>query len=422
MTNLLKHRYFTLIFSKIFLASSVGNVLEFYDFATYGFLMPVMAHLFFPAENSFSSLLMSCGAFAISFLARPAGGLLFGYIGDFYGRKIAFSSSLILMAIATTAIGALPTYQEIGLLAPIALILCRLVQGLCLGGEFSGSLIFATEHFRHKKYGACFITGTITSAGVGGWFLSSLICTVSTKLPHPYSWRVPFLLGSIVGVLGYYIRRAISEPPIKLQPASKSLQKVIKLERVTALSIVGIGILMGGIFYGIHIFPNGFLPTHFPSISHVQALMYTSIGIGVYMLSLPFMGILADCTSPTKCMKFFAFLTILLAYPIIHFLISGEAFSIIISETLASVILAGFMAPATAVMSQSFLPSFRHRMVSFNYNVGASLVGGFTPMIFLLLTENLKLLYGPSLYIAFCGIIGCLSSYYLGKKSNSIKV
>lgn len=223
MNNHFKKNYIRLLFSKIFLSASFGNILEFYDFATYGFLIPIMAPLFFPAENPITSLLMASGAFAISFLARPIGGILFGYIGDFYGRKVAFSLSLIVMAMATTLIGILPTYEKIGLLSPFLLIFCRLVQGLCLGGEFSGSLIFATEHLSQQRHGSAFVTGTITSAGVGGWFLSSIVCTVTSNLSQPYSWRIPFLLGAVVGVLGYYIRRSTIEPPVHLLAPSENL-------------------------------------------------------------------------------------------------------------------------------------------------------------------------------------------------------
>jgi MFS family permease len=187
---------------------------------------------------------------------------------------------------------------------------------------------------------------------------------------------------------------------------------------LTAFSIAGIGALMGGLFYGLHIFPNSFLPTHFPSISHAQALKYTSIGIGIYMFFLPLMGWVADRISHTKCMQLFAFLTILLSYPIIYFLMSGKVFYIILSEALASILLAGFMAPATFVMAQSFLPSFRHRLVSFSYNLGASLIGGLTPIVFLFLTETLNLLYGPGIFIALCGVIGLFSSYCLGRKTD----
>lgn len=383
MNNLNKNGNIRFLFSKIFLSSSLGNVLEFYDFATYGFLIPIMAPLFFPAENPINSLLMACGAFAISFLARPIGGFLFGYIGDKYGRKITFSLSLIFMAIATTLIGILPTYNQVGILAPLLLVSCRLVQGLCMGGEFSGSLIFATEHLNQQSRNGALITGSITSAGVGGWFLSSIICTFCVNLGQSYSWRIPFLVGAVVGIIGYYIRCSTPESPVQLLTPPENLWKTLKSEWLTAGSIAGIGALMGGLFYGLHIFPSSFLPAHFPSISHAQALECTSIGIGVYMVFLPFMGWFADHIGLTKCMQLFTFLTILLSYPIIFLLMSGSFFFIIISEILTSILLAGFMAPATFVMAQSFLPSFRHRLVSFSYNLGASLLGGLTPGIFL---------------------------------------
>jgi len=420
MKNDKKSRKIKLLSSNVFLSSAIGNTLEFYDFATYGFLMPIMAPLFFPATNPINSLLMACGVFAISFLARPIGGLVFGYIGDIYGRKIAFSYSLILMAITTALIGILPTYEKVGVLSPLLLICCRIMQGFCMGGEFSGSLIFAGEHMSQYYRGSAFITSSITAAGVGGWFLSSVVCSFSLSLNlHSLSWRIPFLLGAIVGIIGYYVR-STPESPVPLLGSFTCTWKIGKIGWLTAASVAGIGSLMGGIFYGLHIFPNSFLPAHFPSISHVRALQCTTIGIAAYMIFLPLIGWLSDYIKHTKIMQLFAFLTIIFSYPIIILLMTGNFFSIILSEILASFVLAGFMAPATYVMSQSFIPSIRYRLVSLSYNLGACLVGGLTPGIFLFLTENLNYLYGPGAYLAICGSIGLASSYFLDSQINNL--
>lgn len=401
---------------RVFMSTSIGNVLEFYDFATYGFLIPIMAPLFFPTSNPINSLLLAFSVFAISFIVRPVGGIIFGYIGDTYGRKKAFSSSLILMASATSIIGVLPVYEKIGILSPILLILCRLMQGLCLGGEFSGSLIFASEHIiRASAKRPSFITACITAAGVSGWFLSSLICSLCININlFSLSWRIPFLLGSTVGIVGYYIRRSLPDSPVELN-RSVNIWAIIKSEWLTVISIASIGALMGGIFYGIQIFPNSFLPTHFPFISHVTALRCTTFGIGVYMVFLPFMGYVADIIGHTKLMKLFCYLSIFLSFPILFLLFSGDVAFILLAEFLASFTLAGFMAPATFVMTQNFLPVVRYRLVSFSYNLGASLIGGLTPIMFLFLLENIKSFYAPGIYIIICSLFGLYASYYLEK-------
>lgn len=401
--------------SNVFISASIGNILEFYDFATYGFLMPVMAPLFFPSSNPITSLLLAFGVFAVSFIVRPLGGIIFGYMGDIYGRKIAFSLSLIFMAATTTIIGLLPTYEVAGIIAPCVLILCRLVQGICLGGEFSGSLIYASEHARQREHNSAFVTASVTAAGVSGWFLSSLVCSSALNLELAFSsWRIPFLLGSFVGIVGYYIRRSLPESPVLLSNSS-NIWQIAKSERYTMMSIASIGVLMGGLFYGLHIFPNSYLPTNYFYISKVTALHCTSVGIGAYMVLLPPMGLIADKIGHIKHMKIFSFLTVLLSYPIIYLMMSGQIGYILISEIMGSFILAGFMASATFVMTLHFLPSVRYRLVSLSYNIGASLIGGFTPGIFLFLIEHYHSASGLAIFLLLCGLAGFVASYHFGR-------
>ena len=404
---------------RVFLASSMGNTLEFYDFSTYGLMMSVMAPLFFPAKDPMNSLLIACAVFAISFIVRPLGGIFFGYIGDKYGGKNSFSLSLILMALSTSAIGFLPVYEDVGILSPILLIVCRLIQGLCIGGEFSGSLIYASEHFDKSNTKPAFITGCITAAGVSGWFLSSLVCYLSLEIALPFSsWRLPFLLGSIVGFIGYYVRRSL--PNASISPHQKlKITLSLKKETPTILSVAGIGAVMGGLFYGFHIFPNTYLPTHFQSISQSQALQYTCFGIGVYMVFLPISGWISDKVGHLKFMKFFSVLTFILASLIFSLILSESPKLILLAEFLASIILAGYMAPATYVMTQSFASGIRYRLASFSYNLGASVIGGLTPSILLILSTHSESNYLPGLFISSCGVIGIFSSSYLRKKLHS---
>ncbi len=406
---------------RIFLAASFGNILEFYDFSTYGLMMSVMAPLFFPASDPMMSLLMACGAFSASFIVRPLGGLVFGYIGDQYGGKASFSLSLILMALSTSAIGLLPVYDDIGIVSPLLLILCRVIQGICIGGEFSSSLIYASEHFNRKQSHPAFITGCITAAGVSGWFLSSLIGYLSIESSLPFaSWRLPFLLGSCVGFFGFYVRQSLPDT-VLTKPKDLNNFKIIKTEIPGILSIASIGIVMGILFYGFHIFPSSYLPTKFPSISHSQVLQYTSFGIGIYMLFLPLSGWISDKLGHLRVMKIFSYLTILVASLIFSFILSGVPKLILCAEFLASFILAGYMAPATYIMTQSFSDGIRYRLVSLSYNLGASLVGGLTPSILLFFISSYGSFYLPGLFIAACGIAGVLSSHYFEKRFAGIK-
>jgi MHS family proline/betaine transporter-like MFS transporter len=154
--------------TKVITASMVGNALEFYDFSLYGFFAPILSTLFFPSDNSLVSLIQALGVFALGFMTRPIGAIIFGHIGDKLGRKKALSYSVLLMSIPTMAIGLLPTFEQIGIWAPLLLVFCRLCQGLCAGGEYNGSALFALEHNPENKRG--FIGGLLTSASEG-WAL-----------------------------------------------------------------------------------------------------------------------------------------------------------------------------------------------------------------------------------------------------------
>src|SRR3979409_116474 len=198
------------------LAGAIGNVLEWYDFALYGYFAPVFAALFFPSNSPSVSLISAFGVFAVGFLARPLGAMLFGYWGDTLGRRKALAWSILLMAIPTCLVGLLPPYDTMGVIAPIALTLCRFPQGLSVGGEFTGSAIFLVEHAAASQRGyvgswASFSAqiGALLGSGMG-----ALIASILTdEALHQWGWRVPFVMGSVIAVAGWYLRTRVPESP-----------------------------------------------------------------------------------------------------------------------------------------------------------------------------------------------------------------
>src|ERR1700730_8345250 len=192
------------------LAGIAGNVMEWYDFTVYGYFAAVIGRQFFPAEDPISSLLAAFGVFAAGFLMRPFGSLVFGHIGDKIGRKAALMASVILMAVSTFLIGLLPTYQQIGITAPVLLVLLRLVQGLSVGGEYTTSAIFLVERSNpgHRgflgsfgPFGAC--GGVLLGSAVG----DAITTILDQTSVNGWGWRLPFILGISVGLSGLYIRR-----------------------------------------------------------------------------------------------------------------------------------------------------------------------------------------------------------------------
>ena len=210
----------------VILAGLVGNVMEWFDFAVYGYFAVIIGTQFFPSENPSVSLIAAFGAFAAGFLVRPLGGLVFGRIGDLVGRKRAMMLSVMAMAVPTVLIGLLPTYQTIGIAAPILIVVLRIIQGLSVGGEYTSSLIFLAEHAKpgHRArtafWGMWGATAGILLGSAIGAFISGIL--TEEQLLN-WGWRIPFLFGSLIAVTGYFIRKKIhadspactSKAPIK---------------------------------------------------------------------------------------------------------------------------------------------------------------------------------------------------------------
>ena len=205
---------------KILFASCVGNMLEMFDFYIYAVFFDIIASTFFPTENKMLSLFISVGGFGVGFIMRPVGALIFGYCGDIFGRKNTLSFTLILMTFPTFLIGILPSYAEIGIIAPFIVISGRLIQGLCYGGELNGAFIFVLEHTPKNKGLA---SGLLISSCVFGVLISTILSHI-TQLPGmpSWAWRIPFWIGGIVGVVGYSIRKNLVESEEFLRAFSKN--------------------------------------------------------------------------------------------------------------------------------------------------------------------------------------------------------
>src|SRR5262252_7262991 len=199
---------------KVIAAGMIGNVLEWYDFAIYGYFATQIGREFFPHEDAIAQLLAAFGVFAIGYLMRPIGGAIVGHIGDTFGRRAALTFSVAAMAIPTFLMGLLPGYHSIGLLAPIGLTLLRIVQGLSVGGEYTSSMVFLVEHAPEGRRGlmgalagAGATVGILLGSAVGAAFAASM----STAALDAWGWRIPFLLGLAVGIAGYILRRYVLE-------------------------------------------------------------------------------------------------------------------------------------------------------------------------------------------------------------------
>jgi MHS family proline/betaine transporter-like MFS transporter len=390
-------------FNKNPLLVLIGNLLEFYDLGVFGFLSVIITPLYFQCDNGITSLFASAGVFAIGFFMRPIGAIVFGYIGDRFGRRVCLSRTILLMAVPTTLISLLPTYDQIGLAAPIILILCRLLQGFCTGGEYNNAAIYLLENGNADKKGL--ISGVMVASSILGFLLASLIASIVISFPEysNWSWRLPFLLGALIGVVGYYLRKSqIQEPNFYSSLNQKSTSKEFYVNRKNIVVTICIGWLAGTLSLSL----VGYMPSYLTSILHLslsEASLVNNIGLVVYIFLLPFFGLLSDQWGHQRVMVWGTLSTIFLSYPFFHLLSAGFVYS---GQIGLAVLAAMFLGPMHAYMLKLFPPSFRCRGISSAFSIGVGMLGGTAPFISAILLNKIGINEAPALYYIISGIFG----------------
>ncbi len=378
--------------NKIILASVFGNALEFYDFTLYGVFAAIIANQYFPGGNETSKLLYSLAAFAVGFFTRPIGAVLFGHLGDRYGRKNALSLSILLMGIPTCLISISPSYQQVGIAASIFIFMCRLLQGVFTGGEYNGAAIFAIEHVGKKCPG--FIGGLITGSCVIGATLATFMgaCTQMPGMPY-WAWRVPFLVGGLISLVGYFIRRKIGETPefIALEEQNKLsriplFKAFISRPRSCLISFM-LGGLNGALSYTMFGFLNIYL-SRYLGIPMSIAMQLNLIGLLVFMLGAPFMGYLLDLLGHLRFFNFAICGIMTLAVPIFIAISTKNTVLIIVGQILLGLSTASIAGSGHAVMQALFPVADRYSGIAFNFSLGMALLGGMTPIIYVSMIEK----------------------------------
>jgi MHS family proline/betaine transporter-like MFS transporter len=370
-------------------AGVIGNVLEWYDFALFGFFAPVISGLFFPSEDRLASLLATYGVFAIGFLMRPVGGAIFGHIGDRVGRKKALELSVILMAVPTTLVGALPSYHRIGIIAPIILTLVRMLQGASVGGELIGSMSFLGEHSPPGRRG---LLGSWTSSSaIGGVLIGSGVAALVTRALSPddlmaWGWRVPFLCGFLVGLAGLWLRQGIEESPsfteaaeageVARSPVSEALRRNFG----AVVRTFGLAILMAVGFY----LPFVWLSTWLAHINRpplADALTVNTIALAIFTALIPASGMLSDRLGRKPVIMAGAIGFLVLSYPLFLLLSQGTFAAALGAQLVFAVCGALVIGPCPAAYVEMFPTRTRYSGIAMGYNAAQALFGGTTPLI-----------------------------------------
>lgn len=402
------------------LGGTVGNVLEWYDFAVFGYFAPFIGTQFFPSDSPRGSLLQALGVFAVAYLMRPIGGVLFGHIGDRLGRRKALQISVLLMAVPTFAIGVMPTYASIGVSASVLMVVARLAQGLSVGGELIGSMTFLTETAPRRRRG--FFGSWSSSGAVAGIMLGSLLATImqavlSERALASWGWRVPFLAGLGIAVVGLWMRRALPESPV-----FEAMERKGRLHRRPVATVVrkmpgrivhagALVLLSGGGFYLLFVWwPILLSRLVTPPIAH--ALLINTVSMVALLLLIPLMGHVSDQVGRRPMLIGGALGVAILAWPLFHLVDHRSFGSALAAQLLFVVLMSVFMGPVPATLMEMFPPRRRYSGVAVGYNISLALFGGTAPWLATLLLTTFHSLVAPCAYL-FLLAAGSLSAAIL---------
>ncbi|WP_230178233.1 MFS transporter [Peribacillus sp. Bi134] len=413
---------------RILIASLVGSSIEWFDYFLYGTVAAlVFNQLFFVNEDPTIGLLLSYASFALAFFIRPFGGVIFSHIGDRIGRKKTLVITLSLMGVATFGMGLLPTYQAVGIWAPILLITLRLVQGLGIGGEWGGALLLAVEYAPAEKRG---LFGAIPQMGVTiGMLLGTIALSIMTLLPESafmtWGWRLPFIFSAFLVFFGLWIRKGIDETPsFKKVKESGEVPKLPIVETLKnywreVIIAVGAKVVETAPFYIFSTFVVSYATSNL-GFSRTATLTAVMIATIITTILIPFMGMLSDKMGRKKLFIGGTIGMALFAFPYFWLLQQKSVLLLIIATVIG---LGVIWAPITAVLGTMFSEIFdariRYTGITLGYQIGAALAGGTAPLVATALLNKFNNSYVPvAIYIIFASVLSLVAIWAVKDRSN----
>jgi MHS family proline/betaine transporter-like MFS transporter len=396
---------------KILAAASIGNALEWYDILVYGYFAVTIAKLFFPTADPTTSLLLALGTFGVSYLVRPLGAIVLGAYADRVGRKSAMLVSIVIMTIGTGLMAIMPTYASIGVLAPIAVLFARLLQGFAVAGEFGSATAFLVEHSaKHKGFFAGFQWfGQGLAAVLASFFGVILTSWLTADQLTAWGWRIPFLFGMLIGPIGLYIREHVSETPEfrKQGPAKAPVRDLFVQHWDRLLMCIGIVILSTSSNYIILYMPTyAIRQLHLPQ---TLGFIATLIGGILLMICAPLFGHLSDRFGRVRTMVIVCILFVLSAYPAFVLLIANPSLAGIVGIVCwLSILKAAYSGTLPALMAEIFPIETRGTGLALSYNVSVPIFGGFAPLIAAWLIAATGTPLAPSFYLIATSLVSLI--------------
>ncbi|RDJ98382.1 MFS transporter [Paraburkholderia lacunae] len=406
-TSLLSQPTKTRFYLTIF-AATIGNALEWFDILIYGFFATTIAKTFFPASSPALSLLVTLGTFGISYLVRPIGALALGSYADRHGRKASMLVSIMMMMVGTLVIAVMPGYASIGVVAPIAVLVARLLQGFSAGGEFGSTTAFLVEQAPHRSgFMASFQFASqglsyLLAAGFG----AVLTSTLDTASMESWGWRVPFLFGILIGPIGLYLRKQMKEErtPDNSPIARTPVRTVLAQQKLRMLLSIGVLAVSTGTSYVILYIPTyAVKQLHMPATFGFTATVLTG---AILMLVPPFVGLLSDRVGRIRLMAASGVIFTLSIYPVFDALIRHPNLGALMAMMAwIGLLKAVYFGALPALMADAFPKATRATGMAVSYNIGVTVFGGFAPLIVDSLIQLTGNKLSPALYPAFLGAL-----------------
>jgi MFS transporter, MHS family, proline/betaine transporter len=393
-------------------AASIGNALEWFDFAVYGFFALTISKLFFPAGDQAISLLLTFGTFGVTFFMRPFGAIVLGAHADRHGRKATLILTIGLMMLGTAVIAVIPTYASIGVLAPLAIVIARMIQGFSAGGEFGSATAFLAEQNPQRR--GFYASWQLASQGLTTVLATGFGLVLSTQLApaqlEAWGWRTPFVFGLLIGPIAFYIRRHVDEAPEfkSIVRSSSPLRDALLSEKTRML--IGLGVVVVGT---VVTYTTLFMPAFavrqlgLPlATGYAAGLLYGALQI----VLIPAFGALSDRIGRIPVSALCAIAILFVAYPMFVWLVDVPTLStLLIVWTIFGVLIAGYHGSIPALMAELFPTRTRTTGLSISYSFGVMIFGGFAPFIVQSLIEETGSKLAPSFYIMFAAGISLIA-------------
>jgi len=408
------------------ISCGLGQVFEIYDFLIYAFMAAPLSRAFFPSNDAVAGLLATFATFAVGFAMRPVGAVVIGAYGDRHGRRAALVVTIGLMAVGTGVVGLIPSYASWGIIAPIILVLCRMAQGFSTGGEWGGAAAFLVEYAPSKQRG--FISSFQQAATALGLLLATLVSYLLTTIMDPadftsWGWRLAFLLGFVLGPIGYYLRTHVHETPAyertidEKKVTDAPIRVACREFKAPLLAAFALSIVGCVINYVFIIFLPSFAQQQL-KIPASTTFISTAIAGVIYLVLTPFMGALSDRIGRKTLFFAMSALSVVLAYPLFLLLVTvPTAGGLILTQAIASVLLTMYCGPICAILAEMFPTRIRYTALSVSYGFAVAIFGGLAPYVSTYLIQSTGNPLAPAFYVMIAGVVSFIGVLFVEERA-----